>query len=223
MLLSIQYTELIHSLFLGSLALAAFGAFLTRPWIPAFSLVTPLPIHPTPTRRRKEHRPTLRVEHRLSNPWRSPGVSSGGLLLVEVDLHLLMDGVLASVRPHLRSAHTSLSQSRGGHLGLVQTNPATLRETLGYLFRFIASSGKAENLHLAAERFQDDVTRRDWVEISVETTCPIPWEATAPIRARVDRLDGKFDLETDSQGSALRVYLPCQRIIPCVTMDNVFR
>lgn len=100
-------------------------------------------------------------------------------------------------------------------LGRLEGEPAILRQALALLIRGAFRTTGPTRFSVGAERFTDDVTGRDWAEISVHCPAAVTRLRQEQVEATLRGLGGRLDLESSREdGECIyRIYVPCLGVL----------
>lgn len=101
------------------------------------------------------------------------------------------------------------------NLGRIEGDPTPARQALALLLRGALRVANQARFILQAERFTDDSTDQDWVEISVQSPVRVPALRHKEVEISVQRAGGRLELETapGAEGCVYRIYLPCTPVL----------
>lgn len=103
----------------------------------------------------------------------------------------------------------------GGSLGTFQGEAGGLQQALTLLIRGAMRASARSRLVLHAERFTDDFTEQDWLEISLPTPVAMAEARQRQVETIMERIGGSLDLEAAPVDGfcVYRIYVPCTRLV----------
>jgi len=150
-----------------------------------------------------------------SRPAADPAALSFPPHVAEVPVTRLMDRLLASTGPLLRTRRCRLVPVPIHPLGTMHAAPEALVHALGLLVRGAIRSTRNEALTLTIERFPAGDTGGDWLEWSLSAPRAMCRDRYTRAGSVLRHLECRVEQESDRKTCAAiyRVYVPCDRTI----------